>query len=211
MVDTARKVDVKGKVILPLPSLIEAMAKKQLVINEVGYRKALYAPAFIKLIDALTKEFKLYPGKDGKLAFPSNRSYMNYMGYAVFDSFENYHIVNCNDPVDFTLSGSDNWVRPYDFGIYFHNSLKSDLNDSSKVAVQLLGCNGRYYITPRLRNAKQVPQEFVNEFMLSANTAIGQNARTTNAFMYKFGVQMKSPNLQSILDAGESILKQFSD
>lgn len=200
--------NVKGKVIVPLPTLVEAMANKSLTFNESDYKKALYAPAFGRLFADIQSDLKVYKNDNGK--WVGNKTALTrYTGFAKLTSFETYKIIPCNEFVNFTLGEDSNWSRPFHFEYYTHVKV-----DPLKLGVQV-GVKGRMlYLAPEVdTEAVSAKADMLAD--LDAQRQLDEvnmvNRRTTNAFIRKFGLSIRNPDLQSNLDTSSSLINSFTE
>lgn len=200
--------NVKGKVIVPLPTLIEAMANKSLTFNESDYKKALYAPAFGQLFADLQSDLKVYKSDSGEWA-GNKTALAKYLGYAELTSFETYKIVPCFEFVNFTLGENSNWSRPYHFEYYAHEKIHP-LKLGAHVGVK----GKMMYLAPEVdMEAVSAKSDMLAD--LDARRQLDElnmvNRRTTNAFIRKFGLSIRNPDLQSNLDTSSSLINSFTE
>lgn len=195
------QVNVKGKVVVPTPELIIAMAQHSLSVNDSELRKALYSVAFTTLVSDLQSALTTDSN-----SFKSWEQINPYMGYAILDTFETYHIVECYKSVDFTLGDKSNWSRPFDFGAYCGQSDDKVINGLNQ---------GIYRSKANFINYEDfyVPKntDEGSSLKMIVNKVHAKNIKTTNAFIRKFGVAIKNPYLQSWLDTGVNVLDQFDN
>lgn len=201
-------VNVKGKVIVPLPPLVEAMARKNLTFIEADYKKALYAVAFGQLMSDLNSGLKARQSSNGSWSIIDHSYYNKIVGYAELTSFETFRYVPCYSNVNFTLGDNSNWSRPFNFEVYAPVALKPF--KSSKF---INGVTSLAYIQPEVDSSViDSDDDMLSD--LDAKQRLSEiemiNRRTTNAFLRKFGVIVKNPDLQSNLDNSSSLISSFT-
>lgn len=198
------EVNIRGKVVVPTPDLIRCMATKKMSVDDSRAKKSLYAIAFSSLVRYLRDGVTITKNSDGSWNYIPSKEYKKYLGYAILDSFETFHLVPCSQSVKFTLGPNSNWVREYDFGMLSNNSSDNQLN-----ALKLRGhvTNNIQYYTLEVPDgmSKQITsydQDLINH-------ANAKNFRTSNAFLYKFGVKLENPDLQSWIDSSVNLIESF--
>lgn len=201
-------VNVKGKVIVPLPPLVEAMARKNLTFIEADYKKALYAVAFGQLMSDLTNGLKARQTSEGGWSIIDHSYYNKIIGYAELTSFETFRYVSCYSNVNFTLGKDSNWSRPFNFEVYAPVALKP-----FKQSKFINGVTSLAYIQPEV-DPEAISSDSNMFSDLEAKQQLSEiemiNRRTTNAFLRKFGVIIKNPDLQSSLDNSSSLINSFT-
>lgn len=200
--------NIKGQVIVPLPSLVQAMARKKLSFIESDFKKNLYAPAFGRLMNDLYNGLQYRKDDEGQFHRVNSDFILNVNGYAKLTSFETFEYHPRYDNVNFTLGDGSNWSRPYNFEIYsvtppkpFERSVL--VNDNTRMG---------YYFVKVDSKAASKENSFLGD--LSAKEELADiemmNRRTTNAFIRKFGVAIENPDLQSNLDYSSSLIKSLT-
>lgn len=205
-------VNIKGKVIIPLPDLCRGLATHSITFDRSRYAKSLYLYGFTHLITDLQSQLTI--NKDDK----GNWQWLDYerdlyplIGYAVLDSFETYHVIPAKLPINFTLGDTSGWSRPYDFGIYFRNSSKDLVSEGYSLGQRVDGESSMAYPTViETESLKNKDDSVAAMTRTDLGVIRATNIRTSNAFLYKFGVQLTNPDLQSFTDAGSSFLNDFT-
>lgn len=212
------KRNINGQVILPLPELIHAMACRNLKVNDEDFRKSLYAPAFGMLMSDISNKLTLNKDEQGKWIW--NSKVWDFMGYARFDSFTTYHIIPCQEKVDFVLHDkvfNDNWYRPFDFDIYQQdfvpNALKEKLMKDWNYEKDIIQTKMFVNRDTRLEYIG-IDDKWFDINTLVGNelvTTVAMNVSTTNAFMHKFGVQITNSSRQKIIDQSLRFFENYSN
>lgn len=200
-------VDVKGKVIIPLPSLAEAMARKSITFIEADYKKALYAVAFGQLMSDLNYILKARRNEDGSWTAIDTSCYDKIVGYAELTSFETFKYVSCDSNVNFTLGDGSNWSRPYNFEIYSKAAPKP-----FRRARLINGLSSLAYVDSEIDPSALSSSDMLGDLDAKQRLAEIQmvNRRTANAFLRKFGVIIENADLQSTLDSSSSLINSFT-
>lgn len=200
-------VDVKGKVIIPLPSLAEAMARKSITFIEADYKKALYAVAFGQLMNDLNYILKARRNEDGSWTAVDTSCYDKITGYAELTSFETFKYVPCDSNVNFTLGDGSNWSRPYNFEIYSKTAPKP-----FRRARLINGLFSLAYVDSEIDPNAIGSSDMLGDLDAKQRLAEIQmiNRRTANAFLRKFGVIIENADLQSTLDSSSSLINSFT-
>lgn len=194
-------VNVKGKVIVPLPELALALVRHSLKVNEQDFKKSLYAPAFGELIKDMTDALAKDP--NGFDWIDKTRAGRYIFGYAWLKSFDSYELVPIVDDVNFTLGEGSNWSRPFHFDLYHDPEI-----DGTTVNLFRSVDDKIMTFVPVVRKDIDGFKNLDASFEL--NKQVADNRRSTNAFIRKFGVSIDNSNLQSILDSSLSLIEKYT-
>lgn len=198
-------VNVKGKVVVPLPELIRGMATKSITIVDSDYKHSLYAVAFGRLINRIVRELTLEKNALGQYEWVKCSQFV---GYATLDTFQTFTIHPNYDDVNFTLGENSSWTRPF----YFHPYVNE--TDETKALKRVSAATDLEYPTFETKKFEADPSDSFNLRSLNAEDIridkVVSNIRTTNAFIRKFGWTIDNPNFQSDLDQNLNLMKKYS-
>lgn len=211
------KLNINQQVILPLPELVRAIASHTLKIDDARFSKSLYSEAFSLLISQLSQDIQGSVEKDGKKYFvPTQDLQSKIVGYVRFKAFNEYSFKHRFDNVDFVLHDTvdqDSWYRPFNFKLY-----RALIPEKDKIWHDQVGWIENKKVHELMNNNSHMCYLYPDISKLDINNVwdhdmivdLSLNIKTTNSFLWKFGVSIDNPFAQSVRDQGLNLLHRYS-
>lgn len=210
----AVKINIDGKVIVPIPALLRAVAKGSFTYDPSQATKTgkFYSGAFQQLLGSMLN-LTFVESWDNPIT-KRNRAKVDTIckAYAILDGPESYHFEYVKSDVNFVLSSDeDKFHRPVYYSAFTNIGNTSMLfvnsADLMYYGMQAVGDIGTSHMLYSQAKIKDVDSNFEAKEL---DKAIASTILSTDAFVAKFGFRLVNDVQQSLNDAIVNDLRKRS-